>query len=448
MRTRWLTALLVAGLVLAGGWGLREYNARLATEHLLEASFQRSFHSLITHMENLDLALSKSLVSGSQRQNIIMLTNIWHEANEAQEALAGLPFRELDLTNVQRYLAQVGDYAHTLAEQHAQGRGLDDQAWENLARFYRQTEDMARRLHDVQERVQGGGLARSTLALAGMVLAAPPDLKEGFQEIGQQIDGLPTLIYDGPFSDHVEVREPRALTGEQITAERARQIAKNFADKTDQVDYEVRDVGQAEGKIEAWRVSLTPGNAGNSHEILVDVSKKGGHVLWLINNRDVGQRRLDYDEALQRAKDFLAERGFASHMPTGSVEQENNLFFVFADVRDGVVVYPDQIKVAVALDDGQVVAFDATNHFMAHHERFLPAPGLSQAEIRDRVNPKLDVERIRLAIIPLPSLREVFCYEVLASLNDDKFLIYLDAQTGEEELIQKVIETEGGTVAL
>ena len=109
-----------------------------------------------------------------------------------------------------------------------------------------------------------------------MVLAAPPDLKEGFQEIGQQIDGLPTLIYDGPFSDHVEVREPRALTGEQITAERARQIAKNFADKTDQVDYEVRDVGQAEGKIEAWRVSLTPGNAGNSHEILVDVSKKVG----------------------------------------------------------------------------------------------------------------------------------------------------------------------------
>ena len=95
-------------LVLTGGWGLREYNARLATEHLLEASFQRSFHSLITHMENLDLALSKSLVSGSQRQNIIMLTNIWHEANEAQEALAGLPFRELDLTNVQRYLAQVG----------------------------------------------------------------------------------------------------------------------------------------------------------------------------------------------------------------------------------------------------------------------------------------------------------------------------------------------------
>ena len=57
---------------------------------------------------------------------------------------------------------------------------------------------------------------------------------------------------------------------------------------------------------------------------------------------------------------------------------------------------------------------------------------------------ELTVEAVTLALIPKSNVREVLCYECKGTLNDTFFLIYINAQSGVEEEIFEVINTEEG----
>ena len=55
--------------------------------------------------------------------------------------------------------------------------------------------------------------------------------------------------------------------------------------------------------------------------------------------------------------------------PTYVSEAEKRRVIPFVPSQDGVRIYPDQVKVSVALDDGEVVGFEALGYLMAHTER-------------------------------------------------------------------------------
>ena len=51
-----------------------------------------------------------------------------------------------------------------------------------------------------------------------------------FRKVETQLHELPVLVYDGPFSDHIDKMEPQGLTGGMVTLDQARNIAGRFAD--------------------------------------------------------------------------------------------------------------------------------------------------------------------------------------------------------------------------
>jgi len=106
------------------------------------------------------------------------------------------------------------------------------------------------------------------------------------------------------------------------------------------------------------------------------------------------------------------------------------------------------MKVKVALDNGEIVGFEGTSFVMNHHDRKLEKPELSEKEALAKVNPQLKIESKRLAVIPLETLQEVLAYEFRGDLNGDTFIVYINAITGEEERILKVIDTKSGPVTL
>lgn len=59
----------------------------------------------------------------------------------------------------------------------------------------------------------------------------------------------------------------------------------------------------------------------------------------------------------------------------------------YAAVQDGVILYPDLIKIGIAMDDGQLVSFDANGYLMNHTARVLPAASVGEAEARARLSP-------------------------------------------------------------
>ena len=132
----------------------------------------------------------------------------------------------------------------------------------------------------------------------------------------------------------------------------------------------------------------------------------------MLNSRLPRESNISLTEALARAEAFLAERGLAKMVPTGTIREGNRLSVSFAAQEDGIIIYPDLVKVTVALDDGEIIAYDALGFLMAHHQRDLPEPKLTPEEAEKKVARQMEVQRTRLAVIPMSNLEEKLCYEV------------------------------------
>jgi len=52
-----------------------------------------------------------------------------------------------------------------------------------------------------------------------------------FENIDKTFQDYPTLIYDGPFSDHMTMTEPKGLTGNEMNPEEAKQRVVDFFGK-------------------------------------------------------------------------------------------------------------------------------------------------------------------------------------------------------------------------
>ena len=100
------------------------------------------------------------------------------------------------------------------------------------------------------------------------------------------------------------------------------------------------------------------------------------------------------------------------------------------------------------MERGKVTAMDATKYLENHKDREYSAPALTVVEAEKKLNKDIAVETSRLAIIPLETGKEKLAYEFFGKASDGDYYIYIDAATGRELQIFKVVETDEGTLLL
>lgn len=119
----------------------------------------------------------------------------------------------------------------------------------------------------------------------------------------------------------------------------------------------------------------------------------------------------------------------------------------FAYTQDGVTMYPDLIKVSVSMRDGAICGYEAFGYMMAHREDRATQTAISMEEAEKSVSKRLTVTDRGVAVIPTDGKNEVLCYEFVTETPDERhILVYVNAQTGVEEMLQILIETEQGTL--
>jgi len=436
-------------LIWVVSYGYTERTNREVMANALEADYQREFYNLVSHVEQTRVLLGKSLASGSPRHNILYLTEIWNRASDASVSLAQLPLTDINTSASRKFLTQLGDYAYSLAQAEANGRELTEQDYQNLEDFYDELGKFSEDLHEMASRVYDDNYRfTDSMLRRGMRTAiAANDHLSNFVDIERRLQGLPSLIYDGPFSDHLELIEPRGLTGSQISQASAESKAKEFLEKSRKQGYvEVGSADQVNGKIKAYSFTFDPQNSGGL--ITIDISKKGGHPITMLNSRPVENVVLSQEEASRKGKEFLESLGYKNMVETYTVRQQNSQVISYAYQQDEVIIYPDLIKLKIALDNGEIIGFESFGYLMAHHERELPEPELTPEEAKAKVNSRVQVEGIRKAVIPMLNGKEAFTYEINGKLNGEQYLIYINALTGDEENILQVVSQPEGKLAI
>ena len=438
-----------AAFAVSVGFGVQGYARAEDYRRQLDNGYRQAFTELTAAAGELDAALEKVTYATTPALFATLCAQAYATAQAAQSALGELPYGNVELEQTAAFFAKAGDYAMAMAR-GASGEGVcTDENRETLRGLAAAAGELSATLQALQLQLDGGALHPEDVAAVEARLAAAAEdggqvtSGSAFQTVEADFPQVPTLIYDGPFSEHLSGRTPQMLEGlPQVTEEEARRAAAAFAGLRAEVFTPTSD---GAGNLPAWGFSAL----ADGGELYVEITKQGGQVLQMLSSRPVGEAALSRKEGVEQAAAFLEEHGYRDMAPSYFLEGDGILTVHFAPVLDGVYCYPDLVKVGVALDNGDVVSFEAHGYLMNHGAREPAAPAVSADEAAERVDSSLTVLSRQLALIPTGGEYEVLCHEFKCQNADGgHVLVYVNAATGQQERILLLLEDENGTLVI
>jgi len=264
-----------------------------------------------------------------------------------------------------------------------------------------------------------------------------------FTDIDNNFNEFEGLIYDGAFSEHIELAEKKGLTGEEITEEQAEEKVKEiFKDNIEKI---TRKGKISLDNIEVYQFEIKEKNNNIAN---ISISKKGGKVVLYNKDRDIAEEKITREEANQIGKEFLAQIGFENMNESYFQIQENIITINYLYKQGEISVYPDLIKVKIAMDNGEVLGIETSGYLNSHTERTDVTPKISLEEAKANLNQNLNIQSESLSIIPTEWKTEILCYEFKGKIDETEFLVYVNAQNGREENILVIRETPGGILTM
>ena len=421
----------------------KEQDSKQASEN----SYNMAFYSLVDYVENVETYLAKSLISSTPEHGAETLTNVWREANLAQSYLARLPIESQELENTEKFLNQVSDYSYSLSRKNIYNESLSDEDLKNLKDLHNYSVELENTLNQLSEDINSGRIKWNELSNKGTVAFAQQvstQTNDSFSNLEENFHEYSGLIYDGAFSEHITSSEKKGLTGNDIDEETAKQKVSEFIGQEN--IKEIQSLGFSENAtIPEYNFSV---KTNLENDITISVSKKGGHIIYMNSNRTVNSEIISQEEANERGKEFLNNKGLNNMKETYYLKQDGIVTINYAYTQNDVVVYSDLIKVKVALDNGEVLGIETTGYLNNHTQRDTSKVKISKEEAKKTLNKDLEISSEGLAIIPTEYNTEILCYEFKGKVDDREFLVYINAENGREEDILIITNTPNGTLTM
>lgn len=413
-------------------------NAQKASElsRQLNADAERSLSTLEACMSSINTNLTKGLYANTTPMLSSMAISLTRDAASAKNSLSALPLSDTQLDNMLKFLSQVGAFVSTLDRKLSLGEPITSEERNQLKQLIDVSKKLLSELDTITQGVEDGSVSFKQV---GSTLQKSTDqsmqIGSAFGDAEQTLTDYPTLIYDGPFSDHILNQSPKTLEGKSdISKEKALEIASDFIgiDKST-----LRFDSETNGVIETYNFFVD--------SINISVCKKGGAVLYLLGSSNAGESVITPEQAVENAKNFLSAKGYENMKESYYSTQDGICTVNFAYENEGVICYPDLIKLSVSLETGNIISFDARGYIMNHTDRPPVQSKISADEAKMSVSDYLTVMSSRLAVIPTDYKTEKTAYEFHCKTPDEQeVLVYIDVLTAKEDDILLLLYSDGG----
>lgn len=438
-----LIGVLVLGVAGTAFWGYQEHREKNAVLINAENNYQRAFHDLSYQVDLLNNKIGTTLAMNSRESLSPSLAEVWKITSDAHSDVGQLPLTLLPFNKTEEFLAKIGDFSYRTAIRDLEKEPLTDKEYQSLQDLYKQSAEIQGELRKVQHMVLENNLRWMDVELALASTEEPLDntIIDGFKTVEKTVEGYGDTDFGPDFVSlsQKEDNEFKYLQGKQVKEEEAVQIAKKYAAFGNDVTVKVTESGKG---ASTGFYSISVQKKGTNEEANMDVTKKGGYPIWFIYSRDVKEQKISLNDASTKAIQFLKDTGFENLDLFESTQYDNIGVFTFVTNENDVRVYPDSINVKVALDNGNILGFSADDYLRSHHVRDIPKPTLSVEDAQKKINPSVKVMENRQSIIINDMNEEVLCYEFMGTLGDDTYRIFINADSGIEEKVDKLENAE------
>lgn len=421
-------------------WGAVSSARLTSLEREINASKERALTSLGAYVGEIRLNLDKSVYASTGTSFTRLSGEIWRDCAAAKLSLSEITDEKAEYSGVYKFLSQAGEYTKALGNKLSSNEKIDEDEREKLKKLNLYAEALDEKLSYLLEEQENGGLSfeeiESTLKEDNEELL---NFGEELESISDTEENYPTLIYDGPYSDHIENRGSELLGAlDEVGRSAAQKKAEEFLKLSSGDLYFLSESGGNMPCYTFYNSSYT-----------VSVTKKGGIVSYVLSSKYVGESKISEEEAVKAAYEFLENRGYTSVKDTYYADSDGICTVNFAYFEGDVIYYTDLIKVSVSLEDGAVTAFEATGYLMNHKNRTVKHDGYKYTpeNAKGILAASLEVINVKKAVIPTDYMDEKFVYEYHVKAEGGKeLLIYINPDTGEEEDILELLYYDGGVL--
>ena len=417
-------------------------------KQLAQNSYNRAMFESAEYMKNVEVLLTKLNVTSTPSQTAKTLAEVWKQSNLTKTNLVELPTSQKTIEKTSQFLSQLSDYSYTLMKKNLNGENLTEEECKNLDNMYKIAVDLRQQMAKIIENLEQGKLKWDETEKQLNKKLKNKESKEvstlGIESIGKAFQDYEGLIYDGAFSNHITNITPKFIDNlEEVQAIKAEEKVKKIVPQ----NYKhIKYIGNSKGDIETYSFEAT--NDKKTNSVNVEITKKGGKLLWFIRDVNAKESKISEQEAIEKGKEFLKNLGIENIKESYYTIYDNMITVNYAAMQDDIILYPDLIKLKISLEDGSICSGELHGYIYNHVERNIQKPKKTLEEAKKVINKNVDIKGGRLAIIPTESKDEVLTYEFNGKVNGKDFLIYINANTLEEEKILLIIDSEKGTLTM
>ncbi len=429
-----LTTLLLVAVVVWGYQLLHEKNSILIKA---ENQYQRAFHELNEHVEQLHNELSKAGIVQREAAQRKSMANVWRLANLAQNDISQLPLQLMPFHETQQLLHRISAFSYRASLRDLGEQPLSKDERKLLVTLQQRAGEMSRELRTVQAAVMKKQLRWMDVevALATEDKQMDHTIIDGFRLVNEKVSEYEELNW-GPSlagkklnSDTLAVRG-KPLHRTQMTA-RAASLIKG-AKATD-----VR-LKRVDGRGVYHFVIKGKDENG---DIALQLSKFNGEPIYFMNARPLAQPTLNDEQAVAAAQSFFRKHGMPPLEVVSYDKYGGVATITFVENRNNVLLYTNKLVVRVALDNGELVGLQSELVYArVQPERWQATLTVEEAEAE--LDGAFQVLSRRLALLDNERNQTVLCYQFEGTLGEHEYRVFLNAADGSEEQIEMLTEVE------
>ena len=393
---------------------------RVEKDRDLDAFYQSAYYGLVGNFVDIENDLAKARVMTDSKILKEDLMKIDVNCNLASQNLQVFYANNDGMHNLMSYINQLGDYCRYLIRELDHGKSLTTTQVENLNKLWGVSKEYGKLLNSLQDYAKDGN------SLAKLLGESNEEFEDILSSINNGSIEYPSLIYDGPFSDGVLKREAKGVVGEEITPEQGKKFVEKYL-----VGYDIENIEYAQDNVNRIPSYLYAVKLKGGRQCSVQIAKKGGLLLLIDLFHEVEEPSLTIEQCQKVAEQYCESIGLKNMKAVWINNNKSNVYINMCYEQDGIVNYPDMVKLKISLDTGEVIGYEGLNYAFNHTAREYEEPKISEEQAILNVSAILENIEIRLVTIPWNTVSEKVAYEIVGELDGEKYFVYVDAYNGD-----------------
>ena len=398
------------------------YSSGKQNANILEGVYTSSYYSMVDNVNNLSVDLSKYSNLSTTKAKSSTIQDMMVDCNYILAGLSILPIDEENVVSATKFFNQVNGLCENYLNILNENKSLSieqELMFDRIAlvvekikyNFNKQNEGM----YDTSYNFVDASIFDNT----GM-----NELSMGMGDLTSSSIEYPSMIFDGPFSTALETKVVKGLPKNEVSKEEALDYVKNTIYKNR--DVEISFEQETNGDIATYDFEIEI----EGKKFNVQVSKLGALLITLSGYAEGGDAITSKEQGVEMAKTFANNIGFENMQNVWVELNENVAYINLAPVENGVIMYPDLVKVKVDLTAQEIIGFEALNYALNHIERS-PEFIINESEAESLLGFDYEILETNKAVIRLDSGKEISVYEFVVERIDGNYFYYIDAKTCE-----------------